>query len=354
MIVTPLLAALAALPPSATPASRQSIVFDGTDKHIRYIGRFDTRDSNGPRCAWTASAVEIHYRGKDLDAQIVDAGKDFIQVEVDGVPTQVLELANTSTDYTVNVPAEGEHTVRLVKRTEAGIGTVQFRWFKVGGKLLPTKGPKRRIEIIGDSISCGYGDEGKVQTEHFTPATENGYLAYGPVAARAVGADCDVIAWSGRKMWPDNTVPSIYDLTLPTDPASKWDFHGPEPEAVLINLATNDFGPGNPDETKWTGAYADFIAHLRTHYPKAMVYCAIGSMMSDEWPPNNHALTTLRGYLARMVSRINAAGDNRVKVLEFAQQRQEDGIGADWHPNLKTHQKMADVFVAALHRDLGW
>ncbi len=31
-----------------------------------------------------------------------------------------------------------------------------------------------------------------------------------------------------------------------------------------------------------------------------------------------------------------------------------DGIGADWHPSVKTHQKMADVIAAAIKKELAW
>ncbi len=72
--------------------------------------------------------------------------------------------------------------------------------------------------MIGDSISCGYGNEGKSQNEHFSPDTENARDAYGAIAARRLGADYACVAWSGRKMWPDNTVPEIYDRALPQDP----------------------------------------------------------------------------------------------------------------------------------------
>ena len=44
-----------------------------------------------------------------------------------------------------------------------------------------------------------------------------------------------------------------------------------------------------------------------------------------------------------------------VAMLEFETQNLErDGIGSDWHPNLKTHQNMADRLIAAIKTDLGW
>lgn len=319
---------------------------------VHLIGRFDLRDPAGPRCAWPGSAVEFRFEGKSFKAKLKEDGHDYLDMVVDGERVDKVKLEGDSS-VSLTVP-KGVHIVRFVKRTEAFVGTTQFLSFETDGRFLSPPKRKRSIEVIGDSISCGYGDEGASENERYRDETENANLAYGPLAAKALNADYTIVAWSGRKMWPDNTIPEIYDLAIPTDPTSKWLFRGPVPDAVVINLATNDFGAGNPDETKWTGAYEAFITRLRSHYPKALVLCAIGSMMNDNWPQGAHTLTTLRGYLNRMVSRINAKGDRRVKVIEFAQQKVEDGIGADWHPSLKTQQKMADSLVQRLKQELNW
>src|SRR5207248_2231555 len=117
------------------------------------------------------------------------------------------------------------------------------------GTLLPaTPGPARRLEVIGDSISCGYGNEGKDQNEHFAAQTENACETYGFLTARRFGAGYACVAWSGKKMWPDNTVGEFYDRALPADPDSTWEFSKWTPDVVVINLATNDFGgAANPD-----------------------------------------------------------------------------------------------------------
>jgi lysophospholipase L1-like esterase len=274
---------------------------------------------------------------------------------VDGKPTFALQMRDGKHLYSVaqGLPP-GEHTVRLVKATEAFCGVTQFLGFQVnqGGGLLPLPTPMRRIEVIGDSISCGYGNEADSKDEHFSPKTENVYFTYGAIAARQLAADYVCVAWSGKKMWPDNSIPEIYDRTLPQDAKSQWDFSQPKPDVVLINLATNDFGKSNPDEAGWMGAYKAFIARLRQHYPQAEIYCATSPMMGD-WGVNK-ARTTVQGYLTRIVSDLNAAGDNKVHLIEFATQDAKNGIGADWHPSIKTHEIMANKMVATLRKDLGW
>jgi lysophospholipase L1-like esterase len=328
-----------------------------SDKQIRYIGRFDTKDPAGPRCAWSGSSIVARFEGTMLNAKI-KGNNDFVQVMIDGKPSTALAITSAQTVYRLAEGlSEGEHTVELFKRTEPMVGTIQFLGFELppNKKLLdPPARLGRRIELIGDSITCGYGNEDTAKENHFKPITENNYVAYGAVAARDVKAEYVCIAWSGRKMWPNNTIPEIYDRILPNDPQSKWDFTSWTPDVVVINLGTNDFGQGNPEEKGWTDAYKAFLKIVRANYNNAMIYCAVGSMMSDNWPPEKKSLSTICGYLTRMVDELNKAGDKNIRYLEFAPQDQANGIGADWHPSVKTNRIMADTLVAALKKDLGW
>lgn len=327
------------------------------DSYVRYIGRFDARDAAGPKCAWSASAIELRFRGSSIQATFNESGTDWIQVFVDGVATRSMALAKGTS--TVNL-AEGllgrEHVVRVVKRTEPFVGILQFLGFKIAdGAPLKPLSRTRRIEVIGDSISCGFGNLGTSVNDRFLAETEDATRAYGALAADELKADYVCIAWSGKKLWPDNDMPSIYDLSIPTDPTSTWSEGMQIPNAVVINLGTNDFGKENPEEKGWTDAYKAFIKHIRRKYPKAMIYAAIGSMMTDTYPAGHMALSTIRGYVNSVVQDVNKAGDPNVKFLEFEIQNLNlDGGGSSYHPNVKTHQKMAARLIGALRRDLGW
>lgn len=326
-----------------------------TAPNLRYVGRFDLRDAAGPRCSWPACTVSIRFQGSALNAKIRDDGHNFWQTVVDGQPAAVLELGAGEQLYAVAAGlTEGEHRVDLVKATEGFVGITQFTGFQVseGGKLLPVPAPPRRIEVIGDSISCGYGNMAGSQLASFSPQTENAYYTYGAIAARQLGADYLCVAFSGKKMWPDNTIPEMYDRTLTFDASSSWTFSAYTPDAVVINLATNDFGPGNPDMAGWTSAYEAFIQRVRQNYPKARIYCAIGTMMAD-WEPRK-PLSTLRSYLAKVVADCAAAGDRAVQIIDFGVQNPLHGIGANWHPSKKTQELMGAQLAATLKQDFGW
>jgi lysophospholipase L1-like esterase len=357
MVCLRVIACLTFLMGAASACARQDlpVVVKATDPAIRFVGRFDTSDQSGPRCAWSNSSVVVRFKGTALRVKLNDAGQNQWQIIVDGKPTSVLKTQGKNGVYTLaSGLSEGEHLVQLVRRTEAFVGPAQFVEFQLsaGGSLLPVPAPRRHIEIIGDSISCGYGNEGKNEQEHFSPDTENAYMTYGAIAARELGAEYVCVAWSGRKMWPDNTMPAIYDRSLPQDASSRWDFTKWAPDVVLINLATNDFGKKIPDEKGWTEAYGAFLARVRKNYPNADIYVASGSMMGD-WGENK-PLTTLKKYLAKIVGDRKAAGDAKVHEIDFATQDRADGLGSDWHPSIKTHEKMAKKLLETLRQDLGW
>ena len=292
--------------------------------------------------------MRLSVQGQTLSLTIEENGKDLWQPVVDGQPKPPLVLRPGIDTYTIDLGSAKRHEVRLVKRSEPFVGTTTFRGFDApGGKFLAARTKRRHLEFVGDSITCGFGNEGQSATERFKPETENAYQSYASIAGRAVDADVTLIAWSGRKMWPDNTVPEIYDRVLPTQAEPLHDFRGPKPEAVIINLATNDFSRGNPEEKGWTTAYEEFIRRIWTRYPKAHVVVSFGGMLSDSYPKDQRALSTVRGYLTRMVERMK---DRRVHLVEFDLQRPEDGIGSAYHPSVKTNEKMAARLVQTLKR----
>lgn len=334
-----------------TDAAPLPVAVSWNDPRVRYVRRFNTADPAGPRCAWSASAVTLRFRGTGLNVKLADGSSNAYQIVVDGKPTAVLTTQGGTHLYSVFRGPRGTHTVTLVKRTEAFFGTTQFEGFQLaqGGKLLPLPPrPRRRLEVIGDSISCGYGNEAKDQTEHFSATTENAYLTYGALAARTLGAEYVCVAWSGRLMWPKNTMGEVYDRTLPADANSRWDFGHWIPDAVVINLSTNDFAGGVPDKAGWVAGYEAFLTRVRKNYPKATLFCASSPML---W---GAPVGIAKSYLTQIVQDENAAGDRNVHLLVFDTQDAKNGMGADWHPSIKTHAIMADKLSSALQADLGW
>lgn len=327
------------------------------DPHIKYTGRFDFSDPKAPRCAWSASAVTLKFQGTAINVEMSGSRTTRWQVLVDGQPTSILinngdlQLFSLAKDL-----PKGQHTVTLLKRTEANLGVGKITGFQLseGAELLPVESAARGIEVIGDSISAGFGNESKSQHEKFSPETENANIAYGALAARALQAEYVCVAWSGKTLWPKNTITELYDRVIPQETKSQWDFSRWRPQVVVINLGTNDVLQGTPDEKEWVAAYQAFIGRIRRNYPEAYILCAISPMLNDQFSKTKDARSAIIRYVDRVVKECRDAGDAKVAKLEFPAQTGEFGFGAGWHPSSGQHEAMAEVLKKAIGEKLGW
>lgn len=123
---------------------------------------------------------------------------------------------------------EGEHTVRLLKLTEATVGMpLLLKAITLEGSgmwLPPPKLPSRRIEFIGDSITCGFGVTGQPyavtgKPGRFLTEEEDVTKTYAGITAAYFGADARYIAASGRGVCHNHTdggdsllIPHLFDL----------------------------------------------------------------------------------------------------------------------------------------------
>jgi len=342
---------------SAPPAL--SVAVPADDPHLEYVGRF-VIDHDGASCEWPASAVTIHFHGTAISAQVDLGLKNRLEVIVDGQPVKVLtaDKPGVIAHLLASDLPEGDHTVTLYKCTESFNGKAKLLGFQLndGASALPVTLAAHHVEVIGDSISCGYGVEGKNRSEHFSPKTENAYWTYGALTARAFGADYVCLAWSGRTLWPGYTLPSIYDKIFPTDDNSPtWNFDHWKADVVLINLSTNDFGAHIPDPEGWVKAYHDFLTEIRKNYPNATIYLAVGPMLADDPNhPEKKLLSDARADIQRVVQECTDAGDKNIHFLEFTTLNSTTDRGSDWHPSMIAHRAMADKFIKAIQNDLQW
>ena len=64
-------------------------------------------------------------------------------------------------------------------------------------------------------------------------------------------------------------MPLLYPLTLANSDTPVWDFHL-EPDAVVINLGTNDIHPSDPGAA-FTTTYQALLQTVRANYPHAYI-----------------------------------------------------------------------------------
>jgi len=274
----------------------------------------------------------------------------------------MLELTPDDTIYTLSSGLTKEnHYATLIKRTEALVGKVEFRgvWLEKNQLLFPIPGkPERKIEFIGNSITCGYGVEAASENEPFSCATENVCLSYAFLTAKNLHTDYHIIAWSGKGIAQNydrsqtNTIPYIWKRLFPDEAESVWDHTLFVPDVVIINLGTNDFSSEDVDTTLFRATYINFIKELRTKYPQAEIVCTVGPMMNNICPKN--ALNTARYLIQTITKQLNDSGDENMYYFELSPQNGQLGYGADWHPSAAQQRKNTLELTRYIKTITGW
>jgi lysophospholipase L1-like esterase len=338
----------------------------------QFIGRFDTVTSMPNQdMAWSGSAVDVRFRGTKVSVHLHgDANQlngtpvqNEFSVTLDGQALAKLKIDPTNDTYVLkdSVAAGMDHEITIFKETEAQIGVVTFSGFDFGdgSMVLPSRVVTRHLEFIGDSITCGYGVLGANNMCTYSSDTQEESKAFGALTATALSAQGSYICYSGKGVYRNNdntttnTMRDLYPLTLP-DGNLTWDFTAaPHPDAVVINLGTNDFAYGTPipDMAMFVNAYKSLVTTVRSKHPNAYILLTLGPMLGDFDADVPMRLTTARTDIQAVVDSFKS--DPKVAFLEFP--AQDPSMSAcDFHPNQATHQSMSAQLVTALKTALGW
>lgn len=229
-----------------------------------------------------------------------------------------------------------------------------FLGFSTDGAAAAAGPPRtRRIELVGDSISAGFGSRGSAETPQcpVTGWTSGNPYTYNWFLAEYFKADIVPVAWSGKGMYQnccDNgeTMPSYYLQTLGGGQYTKdWDFSRYVPHMLLINLGTNDFGhdSGPAWEARFTQTYVDFVFNATARYknPKLPVFVAQGPMNCG---------APLRNSLHSAITKINSGGGNAI-YLDMCG-AVNDGCGS--HPGQKGHLQMYEKAKPVIASAMNW
>ena len=333
-------------------ASRAGVVAAG----VRWFGRVDTTDPARPRFAWSGTGFVARFSGTSLAARLNNDGAFIFKTVIDGIAQPAFTVAaGTGSTLLASGLAAGTHVVELYRQTEGPQGNSQLLGLTAGGGALadPPPGPRRLIEVVGDSISCGYGILGVPADADCYP-TESHWDAYPSVMARALGAEVSTIAASGRGVIrnyagdTEDTMPMIYRRALANAAAPAWDFRN-QPQAVVINLGTNDISDDKGDPgTAFQDTYLALVETIRAHYPDAHILCTIGPLTSAG------ETAVIRGYLHGVVAARAAAGDTRVESFDQIAPQTADKAACAHHPNVAENAIMAGLLAAHLRAKLGW
>ena len=334
-----------------------------TEENVRYIGRNCVKD-NVPWLVQSGAAVEFvvndaksaeitilgdeninsEDRYKPRYAVIVD--DEIVVDELMSVKSKTVELFSGTEPRTARI--------KVIHLSEANNGTVGVSGIKVNSDctvpVSPTEKKDMTIEFIGDSITCGYGVEGKSNGEQFSTGTENFMKSYAYLTAEKLGADYSAVSYSGYGVVSgyttgekntDSLVPKNYAIVgQQFGYDTPWDFESHKSNVIVINLGTNDSSYTSTDvETRgpeYQEKYVEFLKQIRTLNPDSYIICTFGTMGGE----------TLYPYLEKAVDEfVSDTGDTKITCYQCATQSASDGYGCDWHPSAVTQQKSAAVLA---------
>lgn len=248
----------------------------------------------------------------------------------------------------------------------AGANT-QFLAFSSDMGFAPAPARKaRRIEFLGDSITACLGNLGDYSAGCWASAfTQDFGQGYAQALCTAFDAECSTLAWSGISMYNRGTGPSyawcptgkcslpdLYWWALPTLPGQNpWNFSQWVPQAVHINLGTNDNGNGLFNN-------ATFVAGFESTYISFIHN--ISAAYADEYSKDIHYFLVYQGPMSTVYN---------ASVLEVAANLTADGykvtpldymitpyspIGCEYHPSVPVHQAMAAKAQPIIAQAMGW
>lgn len=378
--ITPAVSAMPSTEPSEEPKpdGMKSASHFATEENVKVLGRTYMSAASERWLANTASGIEFTFNGNEGSVEILGdslatggslANKARFAIYVNDKLLVDDMVEDTSKTYDFNLSGSGLVTVKIIKLSESASATVGIGKITVtseGGKIKPTPAKKHRIEFIGDSITCGYGIDDENINGGFKNSTEDGSKTYAYKTAQNLDADYSIVSVSGIGVVSnytsagvkndENVMPKYYDKIAYswsafgdwTSPAkTDWDFTKFQPEAVVINLGTNDSSYVAHDATReaeFVDAYVAFIKQIREKNPDATIFCTLGIMGADLYPQIEQAVAK---YTTQ-------TGDKNVTSMQFDSQQMSDGICVDWHPSEKTNTKAAAKLSAYMKEVMGW
>ena len=236
---------------------------------------------------------------------------------------------------------KGEHSFRLVRQTEWNHGNIYVSSLTVNGTLLAPPAQKDLyIEVIGDSLTTGFGNLTDVQAEDDwggSPVYHDATQAYPYMVAEALDADLSVVAIQGIGSACGGhpfTMNEIYNVYPRVNEKDYTYDEERSADIVIINMLAND-----------GGFRREFKLLPKDIVAKAKELC---EMARAQHPDSIivFAPAAFEDKVAEMVEAELGGAKNGYYVTEIPQ----DSKGKSGHPSIAGHQLATDSLVPYLEK----
>jgi lysophospholipase L1-like esterase len=320
-----------------------------TDKRLTVMGRTAENSDGSVRFSFPGVSFFTRFEGKNLSIEAFSSSdKSYLEVIIDNGLPQVIKLSNTPQIITVvNDSIRKKHSVEIIHRSETWHGVVTLKQLHSDGKFsAPAKLPKRKMMVLGDSVTCGEAIEriegGQKDTSWWNPR-----LSYGMLTAKNLNAQVQLICMGGRgliRSWNGKTdernLPGFYQDSIPD--VAPWNQTQYHPDVIISAIGTNDFGTNIPERETYVSTYVRLVNQLLSDHKQAQIILIEGSIL------NGDKKTALTEYLAEVAKRVN---DKRVHT---ASSTYYPGSFGDAHPDKAQHAAMANDLTKQIKKVMKW
>ncbi len=341
--------------PGVSRQNQKLVLYKPDNSFIQYTGRIDFSNPQLPRFWQPGVYFAFRFKGDKCEVILNDevlwgTSHNYIELIVDGKEYRMQAKTQCDTiSLSSYLSGKGVHSVIVCKNTEANIGYLELAGIRCGKLMKPLPKPKRKIEFIGNSITCGMGnDDSEIpcKTRNWYDQ-HNAWLSYGAITARNVKAQFHLSSVSGIGLMHsccnmDIIMPQVFDKVSMRNNAVQWNFAKFQPDIVTVCLGQND---GVQDSASFCNNYITFMKDLRKYYPQA-TFILLSSPMADDKLRN-----FLRQSIKAVLLRLNPGDGNKLYAHIFEKQYI---AGCDAHPSKEEHKQIADELTLFVRQVMKW
>ena len=315
---------------------------------VRVLGRAQLLKSS-MMCDHSAAGFEVQgFMTGEVVMTATSVGDTYYTVYIDGVRVaERVQVKDRKLRVTI-AKFEGTkfHTIKVLKQSESAWSKSYIETLTFEGALLDKpQNRKLTIEVLGDSLTTGYGNlgvrsEGNAQGGN-TPLKQDATQSYGFLAAEKLNADCNIVAWSGVGLdigWTHASFDVYYERhNFHRESKVAYDYSMQAPDVLIVHLGANDFtyerDNNSADKSKFVEKGIKLVEDIRKGYGKNMP--VIWAYDPDEGVP----------HYIQQISEHFGGEANGFYILELEWQSTDEYWGASGHPSVAAHEKHAQMIV---------
>ena len=337
---------------------------------------------------WSASGIEMNVQASEMWLEVesdYETMEPWIAVLLDSamISRQMVQKGRYWIPLFRGLDKETKRKVRVVREVQAMSDDadccLKLHAIRIDGEFCPIDEKKMKIEIIGDSNTCGEGIVGAKGEMCWSSMVFGASSNYATMVAEALKADYRIVSQSGWGVlcsWdgdPARNIPAYYEkvcgLTVKGENAKcgageDYNFASWKPDYVFINLGTNDASAFSQPSVyndvngvlfdqrieedgsfekaslqRFKYAVADFIKKVRKCNPDAYIIWGYGMLG-----------LALRDAIVEVINSYKKeSGDDRIEFMELTPSNEET-VGSREHPGILCHKQAAKKIIERLNR----